>query len=89
MNNKETQDQIAAIMLLKGTKEQQLEALEYCRLVGNTTIQISPLQELKNLLKDLIEVNKNIDPDNSLDGLEELQCNIDNLEKFLVKYYDF
>jgi hypothetical protein len=89
MNNKETQDQIAAIMLLRGTKEQQLEALEYCNLVGNVISQIIPSLELKKLLKELVNVNKNIDRDNITDGLEELQCQIDKIEKLMVKYYDF
>ena len=30
IEDKETQDQIALVLLLKGTREQQLEALQYC-----------------------------------------------------------
>ena len=38
MLNKETQDQIAAIMLLYGTEDQKREALKYCGIKQYTEV---------------------------------------------------
>ena len=88
--NKETKDQIAAVMLLHGTPEQQEEAIIHCSTLKIDGVAIDEDDVVYKLLKRA-QIRKNIPhrksvqegkPDRISDLLEEAAAEIIKLRKF-------